>query len=107
MRREIVLMTASRRSRLRTPTRLQRAASRRRGNDPIAVSKVKLEIAVNDEFVKLSPFEAIMGAAHLQAILGTERSFVLPLDECYRIRTGEEGIPPPLDRKDVVCRDRA
>jgi nitrogen regulatory protein P-II 1 len=53
------------------------------------VSKVKLEIAVNDDFVQPT-IEAIMKTAHTGKI-GDGKIFVLPLEECYRIRTGEEG----------------
>jgi nitrogen regulatory protein P-II 1 len=53
------------------------------------LSKVKLEIAVNEDFVKPT-IEAIMKAAHTGNI-GDGKIFVLPLDECYRIRTGETG----------------
>jgi nitrogen regulatory protein PII len=50
---------------------------------------VKLEIAVNEEFVK-PVVEAIKAAAHSGKI-GDGKIFVIPLDEVYRIRTGEEG----------------
>src|SRR6185312_11929329 len=53
------------------------------------LSKVKLEIAVNDEFVQPA-VDAIMTAAH-SGNIGDGKIFVLPLEECYRIRTGEEG----------------
>jgi nitrogen regulatory protein P-II 2 len=53
------------------------------------LSKVKLEIAVNDDFVQPT-IDAIMKAAHTGKI-GDGKIFVLPLDACYRIRTGEEG----------------
>jgi nitrogen regulatory protein P-II 2 len=53
------------------------------------LSKVKLEIAVNDEFADRT-IKAILGAAHSGKI-GDGKIFVLPLEECYRIRTGEEG----------------
>lgn len=53
------------------------------------LSKVKLEIAVNDDFVEPT-VEAIKNAAH-SGNIGDGKIFVLPLDECVRIRTGEEG----------------
>ena len=53
------------------------------------LSKVKLEIAVNDEFVGPT-VAAIKEAAH-SGNIGDGKIFVLPLEECYRIRTGEEG----------------
>ncbi len=51
--------------------------------------KVKLEIAVNEEFVKPT-IDAIMNAARTDNI-GDGKIFVLPLEQCYRIRTGEQG----------------
>jgi len=53
------------------------------------LSKVKLEIAVNDEFVQPT-VDAIQEAAH-SGNIGDGKIFVLPLDECQRIRTGETG----------------
>ena len=53
------------------------------------LSKVKLEIAVNDDFVE-SAVQAIMKAAHSGSI-GDGKIFVTDLHECYRIRTGESG----------------
>jgi nitrogen regulatory protein P-II 2 len=53
--------------------------------------KVKLEIAVNDDFVEPT-VEAILGAAKSQPPrIGDGKIFVLSLDDCYRIRTGESG----------------
>jgi nitrogen regulatory protein P-II 2 len=53
------------------------------------LSKVKLEIAVNDEFVEPA-IKAILSAAKSGKI-GDGKIFVLPLEDAYRIRTGEEG----------------
>jgi nitrogen regulatory protein P-II 2 len=53
------------------------------------LSKVKLEIAVNDDFVAPT-VDAIKNAAH-SGNIGDGKIFVLPLDDCVRIRTGEEG----------------
>jgi nitrogen regulatory protein P-II 2 len=62
-----------------------------RGNKGVIrlLSKVKLEIAVNENYVKPA-VDAILKAAHSGRI-GDGKIFVLPLDECYRIRTGESG----------------
>jgi nitrogen regulatory protein P-II 2 len=62
-----------------------------RGNKGVIrlLSKVKLEIAVNENYVK-SAVDAILKAAHSGRI-GDGKIFVLPLEECYRIRTGESG----------------
>ncbi|MFH1684357.1 MAG: P-II family nitrogen regulator [Candidatus Margulisiibacteriota bacterium] len=51
------------------------------------LKKVRLDIAVNDKFVKQT-IEAIMKGARTGNI-GDGKIFVLPLEECYRIRTGE------------------
>jgi nitrogen regulatory protein P-II 2 len=53
--------------------------------------KVKLEIAVNDSFVQPT-VEAILSAARSDSDrVGDGKIFVLPLEDCYRIRTGERG----------------
>jgi nitrogen regulatory protein P-II 2 len=51
------------------------------------LKKVKIEIGVNDEFVK-SAIEAITKGARTNSI-GDGKIFVLDLHECVRIRTGE------------------
>ena len=51
--------------------------------------KIKLEIAVNDSFVKPT-IEAITGGAHTGQV-GDGKIFILHLEECLRIRTGETG----------------
>src|SRR6267154_1923686 len=54
--------------------------------------KVKLEIAVNDAFVEAA-VEAIVHAARMGETgqIGDGKIFVLPLEDCVRIRTGERG----------------
>jgi nitrogen regulatory protein P-II 2 len=54
--------------------------------------KLKLEIAVNDAFVEAA-VEAIVHAARVgqTGTIGDGKIFVLPLDDCIRIRTGEQG----------------
>ncbi len=56
------------------------------------VRKVKIEIALNDEFVKPA-IEAILKAARTgnEGKIGDGKIFVLPLEEVVRIRTGETG----------------
>ncbi|HWE94003.1 MAG TPA: P-II family nitrogen regulator [Tepidisphaeraceae bacterium] len=55
------------------------------------LSKVKLEIAVNDDYVEPA-VQAILKAARSEpGRIGDGKIFILPLEECYRIRTGEEG----------------
>jgi len=51
--------------------------------------KIKLEIAVNDEFVEPTIKAVIDGAKTGQ--IGDGKIFVLDLPECIRIRTGERG----------------
>ena len=54
--------------------------------------KVQLQIAVNDEFVEPT-VDAIMrgGRTGEKGEIGDGKVFVLPLDDCIRIRTGERG----------------
>jgi nitrogen regulatory protein P-II 2 len=54
--------------------------------------KLKLEIAVNDAFVDAA-IEAIVHAARSgdTGQVGDGKIFVLPMDDCVRIRTGERG----------------
>lgn len=51
--------------------------------------KIRLEIAVNDDFVETA-IEGVIEAARTGTI-GDGKIFVLPLEECIRIRTGEKG----------------
>lgn len=53
------------------------------------LKKIKLEIAVNDEFVKTT-IDAIMEGAKTGQV-GDGKIFVLDLEQCLRIRTGETG----------------
>ena len=53
------------------------------------LKKVRLEIAVNDNFVQPT-VQAIIKGARTGAI-GDGKIFILPLEECIRIRTGEKG----------------
>ncbi|HZN57046.1 MAG TPA: P-II family nitrogen regulator [Planctomycetota bacterium] len=56
------------------------------------VRKVKLEIAVNEEFVEPT-IEAIIRGARSgpEGKIGDGKIFILPLDDVIRIRTGERG----------------
>jgi len=62
-----------------------------RGNEGYIrlLSKVKLEIAVNENFVDAT-VAAIVKAAH-SGNIGDGKIFVLPLEAVTRIRTGETG----------------
>ena len=51
--------------------------------------KIRLEIAVNESFVQPAINALTQGARTGE--LGDGKIFVLPLERCVRIRTGEEG----------------
>ena len=54
--------------------------------------KVQLQIAVNDEFVQPT-VDAILsgGRTGEEGQIGDGKVFVLPMDDCVRIRTGDRG----------------
>jgi nitrogen regulatory protein P-II 1 len=54
--------------------------------------KVKIQIAVNEEFVEPT-VQAILKAARSgdEGKVGDGKIFILPLEDCIRIRTGERG----------------
>ncbi len=52
------------------------------------LKKVRLEIAVNDEFVEPT-VDAITTVAKKDGDKGRGKIFVVPIEECIRIRTGE------------------
>jgi nitrogen regulatory protein P-II 1 len=53
------------------------------------LKKIRLEIAVNEEFVQKT-IDAVISSARTGEI-GDGKIFVLELAECIRIRTGEKG----------------
>ena len=53
------------------------------------IKKVRLEIAVNENFVKPTVDAIIKGAR--TGKIGDGKIFILDLPECVRIRTGEKG----------------
>ena len=54
--------------------------------------KVQLQIAVNEEFVEPTVSAIIQGGrSGEKGEIGDGKIFVLPLDDCIRIRTGERG----------------
>lgn len=61
---------------------------------PGLTPKMRVEIAVNDEFVDIT-VNAIISAARLaqgsEGDVGDGKIFISPLEECIRIRTGERG----------------
>ena len=87
-KRDVYLMTVSD---VRGCGRQRGFKEQYRGSEGVIrlISKVKVEIAVNDAFVEPT-VNAIKTAAHTGNI-GDGKIFVLPLEEVYRIRTGEEG----------------
>lgn len=54
--------------------------------------KVKIQIAVNEEFVEPT-VQAILKAARSgdEGKVGDGKIFIMPLEDCIRIRTGERG----------------
>ncbi len=58
---------------------------------PALVPKIRLDIACNDEFKQIT-IDAILSAARTAGgEIGDGKIFVTHLEECIRIRTGEEG----------------
>lgn len=53
------------------------------------LKKVRIEIAVNDTFVQPTIDAIIKGARSGE--IGDGKIFILPIEECIRIRTGETG----------------
>ena len=54
--------------------------------------KVQLQIAVNDDFVEPTIGAILQGGRTGEAgEIGDGKIFVLPMDDCIRIRTGERG----------------
>jgi len=53
------------------------------------LEKIRLEIAVNDEFVEPTVKAIVKGAR--SGTIGDGKIFVMPLDQCIRIRTDEQG----------------
>jgi nitrogen regulatory protein P-II 1 len=53
------------------------------------LKKVRIEIAVNDNFVKPTVDAIVRGARSGE--IGDGKIFVFPIEECIRIRTGETG----------------
>jgi nitrogen regulatory protein P-II 1 len=88
--REVHLMTVSDvRGRQRGYTEMYRGAEYKTRLLP----KVKLEIAVNENFVAAA-MEAIVTAGRSEGggQVGDGKIFVLSLEDCVRIRTGEQGM---------------
>ncbi|MEC8555465.1 MAG: P-II family nitrogen regulator [Planctomycetota bacterium] len=70
----------------------QLASSRAPDTGVNLLRKIQLQIAVNDDFVEPT-IEAVLSAAKSgdKGQIGDGKVFVLPMDDCIRIRTGERG----------------
>lgn len=55
------------------------------------LEKIRLEIAVNDDFLKPTIEAILQGARTNTGNIGDGKIFVLPLEDVIRIRTGETG----------------
>lgn len=61
---------------------------------PNLIPKIQIEIAVNDEFVEITVDTIIKGARSSEGeegLIGDGKIFILPMEECIRIRTGTRG----------------
>jgi nitrogen regulatory protein P-II 1 len=58
---------------------------------PSLLPKVRIEIAVNDAFVQRTVQAIINTAKHNGGAIGDGKIFVMPMEDCIRIRTGERG----------------
>lgn len=70
----------------------QVAAQKMREKGVQLLRKVQLQIAVNDDFVEPT-VNAVLAASKTgeKGQIGDGKVFVLPMDDCIRIRTGERG----------------
>ncbi len=59
--------------------------------EPPMISKVRIDIACNNDFVQTAVQTILKTAKHGDGKVGDGKIFVTPLEECYRIRTDEEG----------------
>jgi nitrogen regulatory protein P-II 1 len=58
---------------------------------PNLIPKARLDIACNDEFVKITCDTILRVARHGDGAIGDGKIFIWPLEACIRIRTGETG----------------
>ena len=58
---------------------------------PALVSKIRLDIACNDEFVEVAIKAILKAAKHDNGQIGDGKIFVTALEQCIRIRTEERG----------------
>jgi nitrogen regulatory protein P-II 1 len=58
---------------------------------PPMTEHIRLEIACNDAFVDITCNAIMKSARHGEGALGDGKIFILPLEECINLRTGERG----------------
>ncbi len=58
---------------------------------PALITKIRLDIACNDEFAETAVKAIVKAAKHGKGVIGDGKIFVTPLEECIRIRTEERG----------------
>jgi nitrogen regulatory protein P-II 1 len=58
---------------------------------PRLVHRLQITIGVNDRYVEPAVEAIIKGARSGQGAVGDGKIFVLPMEDCVRIRTGERG----------------
>ena len=58
---------------------------------PNLIPKVRVDIAVNDEFVDVAVDTIIKAAKAGEGQVGDGKIFIMPLEQCIRIRTGDRG----------------
>ena len=58
---------------------------------PDLIPKHRVEIAVNDDFVDPTIQTILKSARHDEGKLGDGKIFVVPLENCIRISSGEDG----------------
>ncbi|MCE1274481.1 MAG: transcriptional regulator [Chlorobiaceae bacterium] len=58
---------------------------------PNLIPKVRLDIAVNDQFVDITVDTIVKAARHDVGEIGDGKIFITPMEQCVRIRTNERG----------------
>lgn len=58
---------------------------------PALISKIRLDIACNDNWVEVAVKAILKAAKHGTGQIGDGKIFITPLEECIRIRTEERG----------------
>ncbi len=70
----------------------QKSSARAQESSVNLLRKLQLQIAVNDEFVEPTVQAILKGAKSSDSgQIGDGKIFVLPMEDCVRIRTGERG----------------